>query len=330
MHFPGDIELPGYLKGCFNQLFKIKKKHRHLKVILSIGGWTYSRNLAQGICNMYVRETFAKTAVKLMGDLGLDGLEIDWEYPDNKFQAEDFVDVLKAMRIEMDIYTARVGLPADQFELTVATPAGPSQYKKLLLAQMDPSVSFWNIMCYDYAGPWSFLAQYHSNLFFGDYSCDTAIKHYLAAGIHPSKVVLGMPLYGRSFANTEGHGKPYWGVGGESWEPDGTLAYKSLPRQGETTDMTAVVAWNFDSVKRIFFSYDNVPVTRAKADYIKQNKLGGGMWWESYMDMPQTSNESLIMAFGEQIGPDNLDRKPNCLHYPESPYINIRNINGTK
>lgn len=314
------------LYGCLKQLNLLKKRNRNLKVLLSIGGWTYSANFAGPCSTSEGRHRFADTALELVKNVGFDGIDIDWEYPADSEQAEDYVKLLKTCRKTLDAYGGD-----HHFELTVACPAGAEQYKKLDIKGMDKYLDFWNLMAYDYAGSWDSTAGHQANLHPSSdnpestpFSTTAALGHYLKKGVAPSKMVIGMPLYGRAFENTAGPGSSYQGVGEGTWE-QGVYDYKKLPLPDaeEVNDSELGASYCFDPSSGTFVTYDTVCTAREKAEFIKGEELGGAMWWESSAD--KTGDESIITnvvdCFG---GPDGLQQCENCVEYPESKYDNLR------
>lgn len=332
-HYPtdswNDVGTNAY--GCVKQLFIHKKKNRNFKVLLSIGGWTYSSNFAQPASTPAGRQNFAKTAVRIMEDVGFDGIDIDWEYPKNEQEANDWVALLAETRNALNAAQAKRSSSV-HFLLTVACPAGPQNFQKLKVAEMDKYLDFWNLMAYDYAGAWDQTSGHQANLHPSQqspactpFSTDAAINFYTKNGVPANKMVLGMPLYGRTFQNTGGPGQPYQGIGEGSWE-QGIWDYKALPKPDsqEQLDPQLGASWSFCPSTGTMISYDTPAMVQAKAQYSQKYRLGGGMWWETSGDKA-VGNGSLIETFINAYGGKSaLTEENNCLEYPDSKYENIR------
>ena len=92
---------------------------RNLKITLSVGGWTYSQNgHFSFVTDATKRQTFVNSALQLIEDYGLDGLDLDFEYPSNAAQGQGFADLITALRSAFDSYAAKKG-DSTPYSLTV-------------------------------------------------------------------------------------------------------------------------------------------------------------------------------------------------------------------
>lgn len=120
IHYPTDSwnDQGKNLYGNFKAIYNLKKANRHLKVLLSIGGWTYSPTFHPIVVSPQLRSKFVASAVRLLEDNGLDGLDIDYEYPQNDEQARGYVALLRELRTALDAHAHRKGAN-HKFLLTV-------------------------------------------------------------------------------------------------------------------------------------------------------------------------------------------------------------------
>lgn len=265
----------------------------------------------------------------MMKDWGFDGIDVDWEYPEDDTQAKNMILLLQQVRDSLDDY-AKKHAPGHHFQLSIAAPAGEANYSKLKMKELGEILDYVNLMAYDYAGQWEKHSGHTSNLYpdrdnpnATPFNTDAAVSAYINGGVPANKIVLGIPTYGRAFEQTDGIGKPFSGVGGGSWE-NGIWDYKVLPKAGATLRHDDVVKANYsyDPATKELISYDTPDSVQEKVNYIKSRNggLGGCMFWEASGD--RQDSKSLIGSSALSLG--NLDSTQNWISYPDSQYDNIR------
>ncbi|KAH7334719.1 glycoside hydrolase family 18 protein [Rhizoctonia solani] len=324
--YPGDDNsVPGNnLYGNLKQLYLLKQKKRSLKTILSFGGWTYSQaghfNFAT---NSTSRATFVKTAIQLLEDNAFDGLDIDWEYPAAGEQAEAFVALLKETRAGLDAHAKSKGDKVP-YQLNAAVPAGAQNYQNLKVKEMNKYLTYWALMAYDYSGSWSTVSDYLANVYGGaisGVSTSDSTKWYLNNGASKEKFVIGMPIYGRGFENTDGIFRSFNGTGPGTWEA-GVYDYKTLPFANATVynDLKNISSYSYDPVKKELISYDTPIITAAKSAWLSLQGLAGAMFWELSAD--KNGTDSLVWTAAKSMV--KLDSTENHLNYPGSQFDNVK------
>jgi chitinase len=176
--------------------------------------------------------------------------------------------------------------------------------KNINVGKASEHVDFINLMCYDFAGPWTELSGHQSQLYapssplnaFARRSAHGAVKYMLTRGVPSRKIVLGIPLYGRSFLGVDGVGQRFTGHAGEG----GTFEYGELPPSDarEFVDEQLVAAGSVGTESG-FVSYDTPSTVRLKAQYVKANNLGGLFYWTGVADAP--GPRSLVHAGYQEL-----------------------------
>lgn len=144
------------LYGSLKQLQILKAKNRNLKVLLSIGGWTYTntkKHMDGPMATTAGRQRSASSCVELIRDYGFDGIDVDWEYPTDKEQGSQWLALLKEIRSKMDAYADTLVYEngsgneiKPKFLLTIASPAGEEKYRHLPLKEISAVTDFVNVM----------------------------------------------------------------------------------------------------------------------------------------------------------------------------------------
>ncbi len=296
----------------FRLLNTLKKTNPDLKILISVGGWTWSKNFSDAVLTEESNSAFAQSCVDIVANNDLDGVDIDWEYPGmvgdgNVFRPEDkanYTRMFKAIREKLDILAHTTGK-----KYLVTTAIGGSleflQHTEMEVAQQY--LDYINLMSYDYDGTYDNIAAHHTNLMSPAnmpyiYSADFSISNLKKVGVDISKVVMGLAFYskGNVVASADNNGlyqipvKPMWG-GGYSFLKDSLVNQKGFVRYW---DDASKAPYLFNAEKKIFITYDDEESVKLKCDYVKANGLAGVMFWEYFSD----SKLYLLKTINKELG----------------------------
>ena len=265
----------------FRQVVALKKKNPNLKISLSFSHTVTNDDNSQGggfsalAKSDEYRKAFAKDCRDFCSKWGIDGIDIDWEFPglswsghacDPAVDVENHVLLMKQLR---ETLGTRYLLTYAGYVKDVTESNGGRRY--IDIAAVDPYVDFVNVMTYDMdAAPHHQSALRDKSAYV---DCERAIKAYTDAGVAASKLVLGIPFYGRiSFDKSPGAidynkiillDKNDYKI--DNWDSDANVPYVTYKGT-------------------YYCGYDNEKSIAIKGDWIRSLGMKGMMYWDYNAD----------------------------------------------
>ena len=293
-----------------SKVMALKKTNPNLKVLYSIGGWVWSNKFTHAAAYPEAREQFAISSVQLMKKHGFDGVDLDWEYPgqrgeDNDFRPSDKENFTLLMA-EIRKHLEKAGtIDNTHYLLTIATGADQAYADNTNLGKAHEYLDFINVMCYDYYHGWHYQTGHHANLYpsekekFTGNSGQEAIDSFMKIGVPANKLVMGIPFYGRQWgkvslsndglyqnAMSPGIIVPYWDIVEKIKSGNYKKGY----------DDSAKASYLWSATDSIFISWETPKDVELKVEYVKQNGLGGAMFWEYSLDKDQELLNTLFKS----------------------------------
>ncbi len=292
--FKNDIE-------NFKILNQTKERNPYLKILISVGGWTWSDKFSDVCLTKESREKFINSVVAFIDKNNLDGVDIDWEFPGlvgngNVHRPEDkenFTSLLEEMRSALN----ELGAKNNKYYLITAATGAFSDYLAHTEMAVDQRyLDFINLMTYDFCEPDADSTAGHNAPLFTNprdpnhSSDDAVVQLYLNAGVSPQKIVLGVPFYGHVWQVTSSDSNGLYEPGGQTkmhiWASFKSLQMNYINKKGFVRywDSISCVPYLFNKERKIFITYDDEQSLWDKCEYINARDLKGAMFWEYNSD----------------------------------------------
>jgi chitinase len=260
------------------RVVSLKEENPDLTVSISVGGWGLCDDYPEMAATQENREKFAQSAVDYIREYGFDGLDYDWEFPEEEHR-EDFTKMVETLREYLDEAGEEDG---KHYLLTSATSTSPKHLEGIDFGAVTEHFDFFNVMTYDMLHEGD---EHHTNLYTSehspDYSVAEVVEMYRERGVPDEKIVIGAGYYSRG------------GV---------RIDYETfLPEYVENDDYE--VKWDVEAQapymtpEEGFISYDDPRSVRRKVDYLREEGLRGIMFWHYSSD----HEDDLTDAIHEQM-----------------------------
>ena len=280
------IEIDSKTIPLVEKFVAYKAQYPELKVKLQMGGWGKNADgWSQMARDPQKRKAFVDECVAICGQYGIDGFDIDWEYPTyaakdgdhvngaSPADWENFVTLFKEMREAMP----------DKILSYAASDSGKYTDNYGVL----PYIDYINVMTYDEGNPPYHNAPLYRSSIAGSRCCAEAIDDIFHG---QQKIPYQMMNFGLAFY---GHGDGYKLKTGNRYPSSvdysklddiffkGTCdGYDVKGVNYRIWDDVAKVPYLADALGKMYASYEDIESINAKVEYLKSRNMLGAMIWE--------------------------------------------------
>lgn len=288
---------------------RIRSVNPDIRIVLSIGGWS-AGGFSEAAYTAEGRARFADKAAKLVKKYGLDGIDVDWEYPcisiagigASPEDKENFTLLLAETRKALDALGDR------HYILSIAG-GGDGYYTRCTnLGEASRYLDYVQLMSYDLRGGFTVQTGHHTNLYsnqadLSKSSTDEGVRLYLEAGVPAEKLIVGVAFYSRMWKGVPdvNHGWMQMAQTTGGYGPDFTELKESyINKNGFVRywDDEAKAPYLYDG--DTFISYDDEQSLNEKVQYVNERGLGGIMYWEYSTDETGILMRTLAKAMNKE------------------------------
>ncbi|KAJ1940029.1 hypothetical protein GGF37_004152 [Kickxella alabastrina] len=290
-----------------NLQYIVGSAHKNgVKVIASIGGSDVgSAGLASALGDEAASARLTLSVIDNIRQHNLDGIDYDYEFPENTNQVQGLYLALRSARAALD---STFGKGKKVLTTTLFSSKGQfgPNVPKVDSKPFSDIVDYGLLMSYDYFGSFSEISAPNSPFYdvpgYPGLSFTSSISAWLDAGWDPKKLVAGLAYYGRTaivgvgsagksqFMVNSGAAPPSGPVnkiaGAWTWSDlrdpqNGALIAPSEANQGwqRFWDKTTETPWLLHNVSQTYIGYDDMDSLTIKANHIITNGLVGAMVW---------------------------------------------------
>jgi chitinase len=266
------------------------------KILISLGGAAESSAFPRLVADTTSRHAFVRNVVSYLKTNGYDGVDLDWEGPQNPADKANEVLMITELRNAFNIEDA-------SWLLTMAVGVSSWSGQWHDFASLGQHVDWFNAMCYDFHGDWSSHSGHNAPLYapsfdVNDGSVDQGIQYlHTTRGIPTAKLVMGMPFYGKQFlapALYTGFSKPVTDISYAD------VLYNLAHNWTYVWDTVSQVPYLTSPSKTKVVTFDDSTSLTIKCSYAKSKQLSGVMIWALGQDVvPQ--GQPLMEAVGRAM-----------------------------